>query len=100
LLLHGFAHRRLLDLFLALAQLRGALVLAELILDGLHLLAEDVLTLRLVEGLLDLALALRLELQDLVLLREEDRDELESLDDRVGLEELLALLEREVRARS
>src|SRR5439155_3926710 len=80
-------------------KLRAALVFAELLLDRLHLLAEDVLALRLVEGLLDLALDLRLELEDLVLLGEEDRDELEPLDHRGHFEELLTLLEREVRAR-
>src|SRR5207248_10081996 len=99
LFLDGVGHAGLLYLFLDLAQLGSAFVLAELLLDGLHLLAEDVLALRLVEGLLDLALDLRLELEDFVLLREEDRDELEPLDDRVRLEELLALLEREIRAR-
>src|SRR5438552_4407604 len=99
LLLHRVGHAGLFDLLLELAQLRATLVLAELLLDRLHLLAEDVLALCLVEGLLDLALDLRLQLEDLVLLREEDREELEALDERPRLEELLALLEREVGTR-
>src|SRR4029077_20585166 len=99
LLLHRVGHAGLLDLFLDLAKLRAALVLTELFLNGLHLLAEDVLALRLVEGLLDLALDLRLELEDLVLLGEEDREELHPLDDRWHLEQLLTLLERQVGAR-
>src|SRR5438876_2914177 len=99
LLLHRVGHAGLFDLLLELAPLRATLVLAALLLARLHLLAEDVLALRLVEGLLDLALDLRLQLEDLVLLREEDREELEALDERPRLEQLLALLEREVGAR-
>src|SRR4029077_12368389 len=99
LLLHRVGHAGLLDLFLDLAKLRAALVLTELFLNGLHLLAEDVLALRLVEGLLDLALDLRLELEDLVLLGEEDRDELQPLDHRRHFEQLLTLLQGEVWAR-
>ena len=73
-------------------------VLAELALDRLELLAEDVLPLGLVHLGLDLALDLPLELQDLDLAGEERRDELEPLDDVDRLEELLALLGRHVRA--
>src|SRR5213083_1793047 len=99
LFLHGLGHARLVDLLADLAELRATLVLAELFLNRFHLLAEDVFALGLVEGLLDLALDLGLQLEDLVLLGEEDRDELQALDDRGHLEELLALLERQVRAR-
>src|SRR5882672_8008278 len=86
------------SIFSQLAQLGALVVVAELLLDGLHLLAQDVFALRLVEGLLDLALDLLLQLEDLVLLREEDTEEAQPLDDRLLLEELLALLEGQVRA--
>ncbi len=67
-------------------------VLAQLALDRLELLAEDVLALGLVDLRLDLALDLPLELEDLHLAVEERRDELEALDDVDRLEKLLALL--------
>ena len=56
-------------------------VLAELALDGLELLAQDVLALGLVHLGLDLGLDPALELEDLDLVGEEVRDELEALDD-------------------
>ena len=66
-------------------------VLAELALDRLELLAEDVLALGLVHLGLDLALDLPLELEDLDLSGEERGDELQALDDVHRLEQLLAL---------
>ena len=73
-------------------------VLAELALDRLELLAEDVLALGLVHLGLDLGLDPALELEDLDLAGEEVADELEALGDVDRLEQLLALLGRHVRA--
>ena len=89
----------LLDLVAKLVDL-GLLrvVLAQLALDRLELLAQDVLALGLVELRLDLALDLALQLEDLDLAVQERRDELEALDDVDRLEELLALLGRHVGA--
>ncbi len=98
LLLHLVRHAGGLDLLAKLVDLRGAVIVAELLLDRLHLLAQDVLALRLVEGLLHVILDLRLHLQDLVLLREEDREEPQPLDDALHLEELLPLFDGEVLA--
>ena len=67
-------------------------VLAQLALDGLELLAQDVLALGLVHLRLDFGLDLALQLEDLDLAVEERRDELQALDDVDRLEELLALL--------
>ena len=96
---HLLGHPRRLDLLAQLVDL-GLLgvVLAQLALDRLQLLAEDVLPLGLVHLGLDLALDLPLELEDLDLAGEEGRAELEALDDVDRLEELLALLRRHVRA--
>ena len=97
--LHVVGHARALDLLAELVDL-GLLrvVLAELALDGLQLLAEDVLALGLVELRLDLGLDAALQLEDLDLAGEEGRHELEPLDDVERLEQLLALLGRHVRA--
>ena len=73
-------------------------VLTQLALDGLELLAQDVLALGLVHLGLDLGLDPTLQLEDLDLVGEEVRDELEALGDVDGLEHLLALLGRHVRA--
>ena len=73
-------------------------VLAQLALDGLELLAQDVLALGLVHLGLDLGLDPTLQLEDLDLVGEEVRDELEALDDVDRLEQLLALLGGHVRA--
>ena len=73
-------------------------VLAELALDGLELLSEDVLPLGLVHLGLDLALDLPLELEDLDLACQEVADELEALGHVDRLEQLLALLGRHVGA--
>ena len=73
-------------------------VLAQLALDGLELLAQDVLALGLVHLGLDLGLDPTLELEDLDLVGEEVRDELEALGDVDRLEHLLALLGGHVRA--
>ena len=92
-------HARALDLLAELVDL-GLLrvVLAELALDGLQLLAEDVLALGLVHLGLDLGLDAALQLEDLDLAGEERRHELEALDDVERLEQLLALLGGHVRA--
>ena len=92
-------HAGRLDLLAQLVDL-GLLrvVLAQLALDRLQLLAEDVLPLGLVHLGLDLALDLPLELEDLDLAREERADELEPLLDVDRLEQLLALLGRHVGA--
>ena len=73
-------------------------VLAQLALDRLELLAEDVLPLGLVHLGLDLALDLPLELEDLDLAGEEVADDLQAGADLDGLEELLPLLGGHVRA--
>ena len=73
-------------------------VLAELALDGLQLLAEDVLALGLVHLGLDFRLDPALQLEDLDLVREEVGDELEARHDVDRLEHLLALLGGHVRA--
>ena len=73
-------------------------VLTQLALDGLELLAQDVLALGLVHLRLDLGLDAALQLEDLDLVREEVRDELQALDDVDRLEQLLALLGGHVRA--
>ena len=74
------------------------IVLAQLALDRLQLLAEDVLPLGLVHLGLDLALDLALQLEDLDLAGEEPGDELQPLRDVDRLEQLLALLGRHVGA--
>ena len=86
-------HAGLLDLLAQLVDL-GLLrvVLAQLALDGLQLLAQDVLALGLVHLGLDLGLDLALQLEDLDLAAEEAGDELQALDDVDRLEQLLALL--------
>ena len=73
-------------------------VLTQLALDGLELLAQDVLALGLVHLGLDLGLDPTLQLEDLDLVGEEVGDELEALGDVDGLEHLLALLGRHVGA--
>ena len=73
-------------------------VLAQLALDRLELLAQDVLALGLVHLGLDFGLDPALELEDLDLVGEEVRDELEPLGDVDRLEHLLALLGGHVRA--
>ena len=99
LLLDLVGHGRLLDL---LAQLGGLgdrrIVLAELLLDRLHLLAQDVLALGLVHLGLDLGLDSALQLEDLDLLGEERRCQPQPVRDVDRLEQLLALLGRHLRA--
>ena len=73
-------------------------VLAQLALDRLELLAQDVLALGLVHLGLDLGLDPTLQLEDLDLVGEEVGDELQALGDVDGLEHLLALLGGHVRA--
>ncbi len=92
-------HGRLLDLLAQLGRLGdGRIVLAELLLDGLHLLAQDVLALGLVHLGLDLGLDAALELEDLDLLGEELARQPQPIRDVDGLQQLLALLGRHLRA--
>ena len=92
-------HAGLLDLFAQLVDLGLLRVfLAQLALNGLELLAQDVLALRLVHLGLDFGLDLALQLEDLDLMRQEGRDELQPLVDIDCLEQLLALLRTHVRA--
>ena len=79
----------LLAQFVDLGLLR--VVLAQLALDGLELLAQDVLALGLVHLRLDFGLDAALELEDLDLVGEERADQLEALDDVDRLEQFLAL---------
>ena len=74
------------------------ILLAELALNCLQLLAQDVFPLGLVHLGLDLGLDLALQLEDLDLPAQEIRDELEPLEDVARLEQLHALLGRKVRA--
>src|SRR5918999_1568598 len=74
------------------------IVLAQLALDGLELLAQDVLALGLVHLRLDFGLDPTLQLEDLDLLRQEARHELQALGHVDGLEQLLPLLRAHVRA--
>ena len=86
----------LLAQFVDLGLLR--VVLAQLALDGLQLLAQDVLALGLVHLRLDFGLDATLQLEDLDLAAKEGGDELQPLDDVDRLEQLLALLGGHVRA--
>ena len=95
LLAHGLRHAGLLDLRAVLLD-DGALVLAELLADRLHLLAQEVLALLLLGARLDVvadALA-HLHLGEPLAL--EAHGELEPLDDVDGLEQLDLLLEGQV----
>ena len=73
-------------------------VLAELLLDRLHLLAQDVLALGLVHLGLDLALDAALQLEHLDLLGQELADHAQPIGDVDRLEQLLALLGAHLRA--
>ena len=80
------------DLFAEFVDLRLLrVVLAQLALDRLQLLAQDVLALGLVHLRLDFGLDPALELEDLDLVGQEGADELQSLDDVDRLEQFLAL---------
>src|SRR6185436_18131127 len=70
-----------------------ALVLAELLLDGLELLAEDVLPLVLPHLLLDLGVDALAHLEDLELAGEEAEDLADAVLDLDGLDELGLLLD-------
>ena len=84
---------RLLDLCAQLGELRLLLVrLAELLLDRLQLLAQEVLPLGLVHLLLHLGLDLRSQLEDLQLAREDHGQLPQTLLDVDRLEEVLLLL--------
>ncbi len=89
----------------ALAQQLGlgalaALVLAQLLLDRLHLLAQDVVALRLVHLALRLGGDLRAQLHDLDLARQARVGDLQQVVRRVGFEHLLLLLDAEVEDRA
>ena len=97
LLLDVLGHPRVADLVLVLVDLGLDLVeLPELLLDGLELLAQEVLALGLAHRLLDAVLDLRAQLEDLELLAQEGRRLLEALLGLDGLEDGLLLLGLEV----
>ena len=82
-----------LDLLAQLVHLGLVVVaLAELVLDRLQLLAEEVLALALLDLRGDLRLDLRAELGDVELAREDDRDRAQPLEHVHGLEQRLALV--------
>ena len=84
----------LLDLLAQLVDLRlGLVLLAQLSLDRLQLLAQEVLALGLVHLGLDLGLDLRAELHHLELAREDLREAPQPLGDVALLEQLLLLLD-------
>ncbi len=64
-------------------------ILAELLLDGLHLFAKIILPLRFVDPFLNFGLDLRPELELLHKLREDQHDELQPLSDIQALQDLL-----------
>ena len=92
---------------LQLGELRAQLVhlglllvaLAELLLDRLQLLAQEVLALALLHLRLDLRLDLRAELDHLELTAEDRRDRAQALLDVRGLEQLLLLLRLQAHGR-
>ena len=91
LLLHRLGHARGLDLLPDLLDLLGVLVvLAQLLADGLHLLAKQVLALALADLGLHLGLDLRAQLEDLELLDEHAVQLLHPLADVEGAEHALA----------
>ena len=99
LLLDLVGHRRLLDLLAQLGRLGdGRVVLPQLLLDRLHLLAQDVLALGLVHLGLDLGLDAALQLEHLDLLGKEGRCQPQPIGDVDRLEQLLSLLGRHLRA--
>ena len=75
------------------------LVLAEFLADGLQLLAKNLVALQFADGALHLVLDLRLELEDLDLLTEEQGQQPEPLEHVLGFEHVLLLLQRLVRRR-
>ena len=98
-LLDLVGHRGLLDLLAQLGRLgHGGIVLAELLLDRLHLLAQDVFALGLVHLGLDLGLDAALELEHLDLLGEELAGQAQPIGHVDRLEQLLALLGRHLGA--
>jgi len=97
LLEHLFGHTAGLDLFAQLLELAALFGLAQLLADGLHLLAQDLLLLSLPEGAFDLGLDLGFEAQDLLLARHLDNQEPESLGDLGGLQQVLLLGDGEIR---
>src|SRR5438132_1472907 len=92
----GFWHARRLYLFPQLVELRAFFVFTELFTNGFELLAQDLLALQLADGALDLVLDLGLELEDLDLLGQEERQQTEALEHVGRLQDVLLLLERMV----
>ena len=78
-------------------QVRAFLVFAQFFADGLQLLAEDLVALQLADGALHLVLDLRLELQDLDLLAEEQGQQPEPLEHVRRFQHVLLLLQGLVR---
>jgi hypothetical protein len=95
LLAHGLRHPRLGDLRAVLVD-DGAVVLPELLADRLHLLAQDVLALLLLDALVDVVANALAQLHQRQALTLQAQRELEPLGHLDGLEELDLLLEGEV----
>ncbi len=79
-----------------LVELGAALALAQLVLDRLHLLAQEHLALAIADLRLHLALDLLLGVEDVELTLDVGEHQAQPLLDRERLEQLLALLRREV----
>ena len=86
----------LVELQAQLGQLVGRLALAELVLDGLELLAEEDLALAIADLLLDPALDLLLGFEDVESALDVGEDQAQALLGDHGLEDVLALLAGEV----
>ena len=100
LLAHVGRELRLLELGLELVDLALAVVaLAQLLADGLHLLAQQELALVLVERLLDLVADLRADLEHLQLAAEDAGEQAQPLLGVERLEQLLLVLGRQVEQR-
>jgi len=96
--LDALRHPRGFDLLAQRMQLGAFFVLAELFANRLQLLAQDLIALELADGALHLVLNLGLELEDLDLLAQKQRQQPEALDDVGRLQQVLLLLERLVGA--
>ncbi len=94
-----FGHVRLLDLLAQLVDGRGLFVLlAQLLLDGFQLLAQNVLALRLAHLLLGLALNLLAQFQHFQLVCQEVDDQFQLAPRRLDLQDLLAQSQVHLRA--
>ena len=98
--LHLLGHAGFVDLLAQFLDLALALVLlAKLLLDGLHLLAQVVVALRLLHLVLDLVLDLGAELLDFDFLGQVSVDELQARGDAGGFKQLLLVVGGQERQR-